>query len=105
MQLQTFKIATPITPISNTIIQNHLSPMSSLSEPFSSSISFLTLKRKRKPQNSRDWTNDEEVQLLKYNELYPHNWRQISRLLKTKTPIQCSYKFLFVLWKILFWYN
>lgn len=53
MQPQTFKIATPITPISNTIIQNHLSPMSSLSEPFSSSISFLTLKRKRKPQKQQ----------------------------------------------------
>ena len=57
--------------------------------PFSSTF----LKRKRKPQNSREWTTEEELQLIKLNELYPHNWRQISRQLKTKTPIQCSYKF------------
>ena len=93
MQPQSFTLASSVNPNTNKILHNNTSPMSSLSEPFSSSISFLTLKRKRKPQNSRDWTDDEEDQLLKYNEKYPHNWRQISRLLKTKTPIQCSYKF------------
>ena len=53
----------------------------------------LEKKRKRKPQNSREWTSDEEELICEYNKIYPHNWRHISRLLKTKTPIQCSYKF------------
>lgn len=59
----------------------------------SSQNSFLSKKQCRKPQNNREWTKEEEKLLLKLNETYPHNWRQISRLIKTKTPIQCSYKF------------
>ena len=61
--------------------------------PNSNVNSFLSRKTTRKAQNSREWTKEEERMLLKLNEVYPHNWRQISRLLKTKTPIQCSYKY------------
>lgn len=53
----------------------------------SSQNSFLSKKQCRKPQNNREWTKEEEKLLLKLNETYPHNWRQISRLIKTKTPI------------------
>lgn len=59
----------------------------------SSQNSFLGKKQERKSQSNREWTQEEEKLLLKLNESFPHNWRQISRLIKTKTPIQCSYKF------------
>ena len=88
MQPQSYTLSSPIT---NTTNKSPMSTRTTQTIPFSSNNSFL--KRKRKPQNSREWTNEEELQLIKLNELYPHNWRQIARLLKTKTPIQCSYKF------------
>lgn len=60
---------------------------------FSPQNSFLGKKQERKTQSNREWTQEEERLLIKLNESFPHNWRQISRLIKTKTPIQCSYKY------------
>ena len=42
--------------------------------------------------NKRDWTEEELNQLIQLNKNYPHNWKYISNIIKTKTPIQCSYK-------------
>ena len=57
-----------------------------------SSENPLLNKRRRNPQSDRGWTRQEVKLLLKLNKKYPHNWQYISRMLKTKTAIQCSYK-------------
>ena len=96
MQSQLSNELSNITETPNTININDISSSefkNKNEEAISNSNSFLSKKTSRKAQNSREWTKEEERMLLKLNEVYPHNWRQISRLIKTKTPIQCSYKY------------
>ena len=95
MQSQLSSELSNLNPTSNILNINDLS-LSDISKTKNDGTnvnSFLSKKTTRKAQNSREWTKDEERMLLKLNEVYPHNWRQISRLIKTKTPIQCSYKY------------
>ncbi len=63
MQPQSYTLSSPIT---NTTNKSPMSTRTTQTIPFSSNNSFL--KRKRKPQNSREWTNEEELQLIKLNE-------------------------------------
>lgn len=95
MQSQLSSELSNLNPTSNILNINDLSllDISKTKNDGTNANSFLSKKTTRKAQNSREWTKDEERMLLKLNEVYPHNWRQISRLIKTKTPIQCSYKY------------
>ena len=54
--------------------------------------STLHNKSKRYLLTQREWTEEEKNKLIELNNIHPHNWRLISRMIQTKTPIQCSYQ-------------